>query len=260
MPAELQPPTTAWPGRRPLIIAHRGASGAAPESTAAAIRRALALRADMIELDVQLTRDARLVIFHDDRLDRTTDGSGLLRRWPYRKLAQLDSGAWFARRFRGQRILLASTALRMIAPRSLVNLELKRTSRPRELVDRVAACLRWTRTTRRVLASSFEPWLLERLAAVQPRVMRGLLCRRQPTQALHRALDLGCASVHPHVSLITRPLVDAAHDAGLRVFAWTVDSPAHARRLFRFGVDGVFTNRPERMRAAARQPTARERT
>jgi glycerophosphoryl diester phosphodiesterase len=235
-------------GRQPLIIAHRGASGSAPESTACAIRRAVAVHADMIELDVQLTRDNRLVIFHDDRLDRTTDGAGLLRRWPYRELARLGGGGWFDPRFSGERILLASAALRMIPRRCAVNVELKRTRQPSMLIERLASCLQWTRTARRVLASSFEPHLLERLAAARPRVARGLLCRRNPGRWLRRALQLGCVSFHPHASLITPWLVAQAHEAGLRVFAWTIDSPAQARRLIRLGVDGIFTNRPERLR------------
>ena len=244
--------------RRPVIIAHRGASGSAPESTASAIRRAVALHADMIELDVQLTRDNRLVIFHDDRLDRTTNGSGLLGRWSYRELAQLDSGGWFAPRFSGERILLASAALRMIPRRCVVNLELKRTRQATMLIERMASCLRWTRTARRVLASSFEPHLLEQLAASHPRIARGLLCRRQPQRSLRRAIRLACVSFHPHASLITPWLVSRAHEAGLRVFAWTVDSPAEAQRLTRLGIDGIFTNWPHRFLALRRRVTRRD--
>src|SRR3990167_3043170 len=93
---------------RPITIAHRGASAVAPESTRAAINAEVRAGAAMIELDVQMTRDGRLVVFHDDRLERTTNGSGRLRATTYARLARLDAGTWFDPRFAGERILLAS--------------------------------------------------------------------------------------------------------------------------------------------------------
>lgn len=232
-----------------LVIAHRGASAMAPESTAAAIRLALRLRADMIELDVQMTADHRLVIFHDDRLDRTTNGTGLLRRLPYAEVAQLDAGSWFAPRFAGARVLLASQALRLISPRR-VNLELKRTSHPHVLISGLVRCVRRARATMRVLVSSFEPSLLARVCAVEPMIALALLCRRKPRQALQRAVRLGCVALHPHVSLVTPSLVAEARAAGLRLQTWTVDDARLARRVARLGVDGVFTNRPDYIRRA----------
>ena len=155
-----------------MIIAHRGASGQAPESTAAAIRLALKAGADMVELDVQMTRDNRLVIFHDERLDRTTDGRGWLTRQRYQDLTRLDAGAWFAPRFAGERILLVSQALRLIRPPDRINLELKRTRRPDALIRGMVRCLRGTRTVRRVLSSSFDPSLLARLGSRAPQAAR----------------------------------------------------------------------------------------
>jgi glycerophosphoryl diester phosphodiesterase len=231
------------------VIAHRGASADAPESTEAAIRLAFRMRADLVELDVQLTADHRLVIFHDERLERTTNGQGWLRHRRYAELARLDAGAWFAPRFAGQRVLLVSRVLRMTAPRRL-NLELKRTAQPRRLIESLVRCVRRARATGRVLVSSFESSLLERLHAVEPMVALALLCRRAPRQALQRAARLGCVALHPHISLVTPSLVAEARAAGLRLHAWTVDEPRQALRLARWGVDGVFTNRPDRIRRA----------
>jgi len=243
---------------RCIIVAHRGACAYAPENTRAAIRKALALKADMIELDVQLTQDNRLVIFHDARLDRTTNGHGVLSRWPYRELVRLDCGSWFSPRFSGERILLASQALRLIPPPSLINLELKRTSRRDLVVKQLVRCLRWTRTTKRVVVSSLDPSLLARLKARQPQVSRALLCRRNPHQALRNAIALGCAALHPHKSLLSPSLIKRAHAAGLRVHVWTVNHAHEARRLLRLGVDGMVTNVPDRIRRIVRwSPSAR---
>ena len=238
--------------RQIAIIAHRGASAEAPESTAAAIRRAVALRAEMIELDVQLTKDHRLVIFHDERLERTTNGHGNVARWHYRALARLDAGSWFAPRFAGEHILLVSHALRLIPPPCRVNLELKRTRHPTQLIRRVVQCLRWTRTESRVLVSSFDASLLAKLQAVRPQIARALLCRRAPFQALRQATTLGCVALHPHTALVSPALIAKAHAAGCRVHVWTVDRLDEAKRLLRMGVDGVFTNVPGRLRRVAR--------
>lgn len=232
------------------MIAHRGASAVAPENTGAAIRRAIRMRADMIELDVQLTEDRRAVIFHDDRLERTTTGRGRLSRQPYRNLQRLDAGSWFGASFAGERMLLASQALAMVKPPCRINLELKRTSpdRVKALAEGVCGVLRRTRSVRRVLVSSFDPHLIARVKARLPRAAIALISRRAPAQALRRAAQLGCSAWHPHQRLVRPSLVRQAHGAGLRVHVWTVDRPLDAKRLLRMGVDGLFTNVPDRIR------------
>lgn len=236
-----------------LVIAHRGASAEAPEGTRAAIRLALRRRAEMIELDVQMTRDRYLVIFHDDRLERTTDGRGRVGAYRYAELARLEAGAWFAPRFSGERILLASQALRLIPPPHRINLELKRTARRNTLIRRLIRCVQGTRTAGRVLISSFDAGLLARVKAAAPRLARALLCRDHPRHALRRAVRLQCQAFHPRASLVSRSLITEAHAAGLRVHVWTVDDPNHARRLARMGIDGIFTNAPGRIRTALRR-------
>ena len=235
-----------------LIIAHRGASAEAPENTAAAIRRAWQVGADMVELDVQVTADDRLVIFHDDRLDRITGVRGRLIRQRWTDLQQLDCGSWFASRFADERMPLLSRALRSVPSTKRVNLELKRTQKPSVLITGVVRALRATGRVRRALISSFDMELLARLRRAHRQAAIALICRRRPRVALRRAVRLGCRAWHPHASLVTPALVREAHAAGLRVHAWTVDEPAQAHRLLRLGVDGVFTNDPARLRRGVR--------
>lgn len=239
-----------------LVMAHRGASAKAPENTAAAIRLAIAQQADMIEVDVQLTRDRRVVVFHDERLERTTSGQGLLRAHRYAELARLDCGSWFAPRFASERILLLSQALRLTSRTCILNIELKRSPRAAELVTRVARCVASTRSVRRVLVSSFDSAMLRRFRLVQPRASTALLCVRHPEAALRLARRLGCAALHPHVSIVTPAVVAQAHQHGLRVHAWTSDQPREAIRLRRMGVDGLVTNDPGRLRAACQRAPA----
>jgi len=147
---------------------------------------------------------------------------------------------------------LASQALRAIPAPCWINLELKRTTHPALLIRRLIRCLRWTRARRRVLISSFDARLIERVAEAQSRIPRAIICSRRAPAALRQAVRLACVSLHPERSLITPQLVRRAHDAGLRVHAWTVDTPAQARRLIGLGVDGLFTNAPDRIGAAIR--------
>ena len=237
----------SWP--RPLIIAHRGASRHAPESTRAAIRAALAARAHMIELDVQMSRDRRLVIFHDDTVSRTTDGTGRLSEMPYRTLSRLDAGRWFHRRFAGERILLASQALALITPHARVNLELKATIHPESLIRTIIRLIRSRHAASRVLLSSFEIPLVKRLRSSG--LFRAVICSKDPRTALRQAIRLGCQAWHPSVKIVTRAHITEAHRAGLRVHVWTVDDLRTARRLMDWGVDGLFTNDPVRLRSLA---------
>ena len=249
--------TTSARRRTPIFIAHRGASAVAPESTRAAIRAAAAAGAQMVELDVQMTRDIRLVIFHDDRLERTTNGSGRLAQARYPQLARLDAGSWFHPRFTGERILLVAEAVGCIPKPMRMNLELKRTTKRRVLLRRFVRLVDRLGIRNRLLVSSFDRALLRPLRRFE--IDSALLSRRDADRSLQDAIYLGCAAWHPFVSLVTPGRIRAAHAAGLKVHVWIVDDVASARRLARWGVDGVFTNDPARLKKALRQ-TYRQRS
>lgn len=238
-----------------MIIAHRGASAVAPESTAAALREAVRAGVSFIEVDVQMTPDGRLVVFHDEQLDRTTDGHGRLNRTLYARLRPLDAGSWFHPRFAGERVLLLSQALRLVPARVGFNLELKRTRRGPALIAALARVLQACGAASRVLISSFDPHLLR--LAQRYRWPRALICRRFPQRSLALARRLGCVAWHPRTTLVTAARVAQAHAAGLRVQTWTVDDVATAARLQRWGVDGLFTNDPARLMAWQRRSYAR---
>ncbi len=229
-----------------IVIAHRGASAVAPENTRAAIREAVRAGAQMVELDVQMSRDARLVVFHDERLERATDGGGRVSRSRYAQLARLDAGSWFHPRFAGERILLVSQAIRLVPPPMRINLELKPAAHRAALVRRLVPMLRRLRVVSRVVLSSFEPSLLRLLRSTGWAL--ALICRTEPERSLRRAVALGCRSWHPFHGVVTPRLIARAHDAGLRVCVWTVDDLRRARQMARWGVDGFFTNHPARFR------------
>ena len=221
----------------------------APESTRAAIHEAVRAHAQAIELDVQMTRDRRVVIFHDDRLERTTNGHGRLADTSYGHVASLDAGSWFGARFAGERVLLVSQALGAIPSRMGLNLELKRTSHGTLFMRRLLPLVRRDRPRGRLLLSSFEPALLRPLRT--SRLPYALICRTTPDQSLSLAIRLNCFAWHPLHTLLTQRRIHRAHQAGLRVQAWAVDDLRRARRLIAWGVDGIFTNDPARLRGLA---------
>jgi glycerophosphoryl diester phosphodiesterase len=226
------------------IIAHRGASGSCPENTLAAFRRAADLGADMIELDVQLTRDAAVVVMHDWTLERTTSGAGAVADHTLADLRRLDAGAWFGPRHRGAPVPTLEEVLGAVA--LPVNVELK----PRG-EDGLEACalavVRAGRALDRVVFSSFAPEALERLRALAADAVLAVLWEEPAqTEALRLAERVRARALHVRKDAVTPEGVAAAHAANLAVRAWTVNEREDFDRVSAAGVDAVFTDHPER--------------
>ncbi|MDE8808824.1 glycerophosphodiester phosphodiesterase family protein [Aeromonas hydrophila] len=221
------------------IIAHRGASGLAPENTLKAIRLALALGTGAIEIDVQLA-DGELWVFHDRRLERCTDGSGVLTAQSRAYLASLDAGE-------GERIPTLWQVMEAIAGQAELHIELKGAQTADEvarLTRRAEAELGFAPT--QWVVSSFHHPELARFAALRPDIRLGALTSTIPLTLAKFAAELGTWSLNCDVDFVDQSLVQDAHDRGLKVLVYTVDEPADQAMLAAIGVDGIFTNRPDR--------------
>jgi glycerophosphoryl diester phosphodiesterase len=221
------------------IIAHRGASGLAPENTLKAIRLALALGAEAIEIDVQLA-DGELWVFHDRRLERCTDGSGVLTAQSRAYLASLDAGE-------GEGIPTLWQLMEAIAGQAELHIELKGAQTADEvarLTRRAEAELGFAPT--QWVVSSFHHPELARFAALRPDIRLGALTATIPLTLAMFAAELGAWSLNCDVDFVDQALVQDAHDRGLKVLVYTVDEPADQAMLAAIGVDGIFTNRPDR--------------
>jgi glycerophosphoryl diester phosphodiesterase len=236
-----------------LRIAHRGASGSAPEHTRAAFERALALGVDMIELDVQLSRDGELVVMHDLTLDRTTSGRGLVRAHELAALRALDAGSWFAPEFAGEGVLSLREVLQLVRGRARLNAEIKAPAADwEELARRLVALLRQFEVLDSTVISCFEPKALEKVRRHAPDAELGVLWQQTDfSDAWRWAGVLGAASVHPHWMLISEGVMHAAREQGLHILAWTVNEVETMRRLSQIGVDGIISDFPERFSAVA---------
>lgn len=232
----------------PSVIAHRGASSEAPENTLAAYRRALEIGVDAVEIDVHLSADAELVVIHESTLDRTTDGHGLVKDFPLAALRRLDAGRWFDARFAGERIPTLEEALDVLRSVRVI-IEIKNGPIYYEgIAARAAETVRAT-GHRAVTVSSFDHPVLRELRSVAPDLETAILFMSRPIDPVRLARDAGAGVLHPNWMWVTPDMIDAAHAAGLRVEAWTVDEPAHQAHVVSLGVDGIITNYAARLRA-----------
>jgi glycerophosphoryl diester phosphodiesterase len=236
-----------------LRIAHRGASGSAPELTRAAFERALALGVDMIELDVQFSRDLELVVIHDYDLQRTTSGSGLVREHCFTELRSLDAGGWFGESFAGQRILSLDEVVRVVGGRARLNVEVKTPAADwPEMATRLVRLLRDHSLMDSAVVSCFEPGALMAVREQASEARLGLLWQRTDfAEAWQAAAALDAVSIHPHWMLVSADVVAVAHQRGLQVLAWTVNDVEVMLDLVRREVDGIISDFPERFEQVA---------
>jgi glycerophosphoryl diester phosphodiesterase len=232
-----------------LRIGHRGAAGTRPEHTRAAFERAMEVGVDMIELDVQLTRDGRLVVLHDRELGRTVRGSGLVRDHRFEELQGLDAGSWLGPAYASEPVLSLDDVLDLTAGRAELNVEIKSPEPDWEdtavvLTDLLKARGRLNST----IVSCFETGALHRVRHRGASTGLGVLWQTTDLNAVWRAAaDLRARSVHPHWSLVDAGLVAAAHARGLMLITWTVNEPDLMHHLIQLGVDGIISDFPERL-------------
>jgi len=229
-------------------IAHRGASAECPENTLVAFRRAMELGASMIECDLQLTADGHVVVFHDWTLERTTDGTGTVRDQPLSMLRSLDAGSWKDPRYAGERVPTLEEALDATAGRVGLNLELKSRRTEGLLALSALRIVEQHAALDRVIFSSFDPRLLERLRDASAGARIAVLWAHAPfDDALRIAVELGAEALHPPDRGTDAALVREARARGLSTNVWTVNSLDRMLELVGLGVAGVISDHPGRL-------------
>jgi len=216
-----------------IIFGHRGAPGypRRAENTIGSFNKALLAGATGLEFDVRRCGDGRLVVIHDDSIDRTTNGKGSVASLPYEQLCRFDAGE-------GECIPLLSDVLDQFGARCLLNIELKDTA----IAGDVKKLVFEKRLEHRVIVSCFE-W--DELKALVPDVPIALLASKL-ADLVEKAHELGATAIHPRHDLVTRSFIETAHQSKLRIHVWTVNDPADISRYRSFQVDGIFSDFPER--------------
>jgi glycerophosphoryl diester phosphodiesterase len=229
------------------LVGHRGAAGCAPENTMASFREGLAQGADIIELDVQLSADGHVVAFHDDQLDRTTDGRGPLAERTLAELEALDAGSWFDPRFAGETIPTLEEVLTWAKGRVPLFIELKIGALSDSALDAAVVELIVAHAmVDQVMVISFDHQALRRVKMCLPEMATGALYVVPPHDAVKLAREIGADAVMPLWRTVTPQDVALCHDAGLSVNAWGPDVDYAA--LIASGVDCVNADHPARVR------------
>ena len=235
--------------RTPWVIAHRGASGHAPENTLAAFQRAVELGATFIETDLHVTRDGRFVAIHDSTVERTTNGSGSVRDFTLSELREVDAGLWFDRDFMGERVPTLEEVLEFSRRHDVVfYLELKYAA-VWGMDHALVAALQKAESAPRTIVISFDPATLSPLRRLDPTIMTGLLVEEATPDCIQDAVDLGARQLCPKIWSVTPKLIEEAHRSDLQVVTWTANTAEEMRAMISAGVDGIMSDFPDRLRA-----------
>ena len=228
-----------------MVIAHRGASSYAPENTLAAFDLALQLGVRHIELDVALTSDSHTVVVHDDKVDRTTNGCGLVTSHTLAALRELDAGSWFGAQFAGERIPILDEVLARYNGRAHIHIEIK--GKSPSLSQRTADLIRKHGMETQVTITSFQSVRLEEMRACAPELPMGWLVRDINDSIIAQAHAIGVTQLCPRADTVTPELVHRLHAEGFVARAWGVSTEELMQRAVEAGVDGMTVNFPDKL-------------
>ena len=233
------------------VLAHRGASAYAPENTLSAFKLAIEQQADWLEMDVQQTKDGQLVVFHDLRMERTTNGKGALRDLTLAEVRQLDAGSWFGPQFAGEPVPTFEEVVALASQNGIrIFPEIKDPRFYPGIEERVAGVIGAAGYEDRTIVQSFDMASLDRLRQVNSHLkMAALYTAGIP---LRGEPPIGVTIMGPPWELLANEpnLVRDIHASGRQVVVWSVDNASAVRPLVDAKVDGIITSRPDMVRAA----------
>ncbi|MEM2788651.1 MAG: glycerophosphodiester phosphodiesterase family protein [Candidatus Bathyarchaeia archaeon] len=216
------------------VIGHRGAAGLEPENTLRSIRKAIEIGVDRVEIDVRVTKDGRLVVIHDETVDRTTNGHGYVRDMTFEEIRKLDAG-------KGEKVPTLEEALNLTRGKVILQIELKvaeATEPTIELIEENGA-------EREVVITSFIHSLLKKVRYLNPAIRTGALFFDVQEDIFERTISACAEAIHIYYRNITPKLVENAHKRGLKVVAWNPDEVGDMKRIISLGVDAIGSNRPD---------------
>ncbi|MCM3731913.1 glycerophosphodiester phosphodiesterase [Fictibacillus nanhaiensis] len=232
-------------------VAHRGASGYAPENTMAAFQKGVDMKADYIEIDVQQTKDGELVVIHDVTLDRTTDGTGYVKDHTLEEIRQLDAGSYFGPEFAGEKVPTFEEVLDEFRGKTGILIELKATYYYPGIEQKVAEALLERNmhlpSNEKIIVQSFEFESMKKMDELLPSVPVGLLTSRATDLSEEKLNEFASYAeyVNPSKSLVNSSLVNEVHERNMGIMAWTVRKQEEVQPLLDAGVDGIITDYPD---------------
>jgi len=245
---------------RPVLFAHRGSSAYAPENTMSAFHRAVEQGCSAFELDTMLSMDGRMVVIHDRKVDRTTDGVGNVDNLPLAELLKLDAGKWFDKKYSGEKIPILEQVLETFGRKILINIELKNYHSPLDpLSQMVGELVKKMNLEDYVLISSFLPGNLGKIRKVIPRIPVALLTPRGFAGTVFRSFlyrGLSRHFIHPDYHDVNQHSIANEHQRKRRVNVYTVNDKRILTQLIRWDIDGYFCDDPIMAQTVLRQVLA----
>jgi glycerophosphoryl diester phosphodiesterase len=242
----------------PQIVAHRGASGYAPETTLESYRMAIQMEADFVEMDVHRLGSGEIVAIHDADVSRTTNGRGRIAELNIDDLQALDAGSWFNEAFprkaravfAGLRVPTLQQIIDLVKPSGLgFYVEIKNPELyPPDFENSLLSLIRANGIEESTRFLSFSSHSIEKIKDLDPSIKTALLISRRMKDPVAATLDAHADELGIRHDLATASIIDSAHEKNLSVSVWTVDRPADLRRMSELRVDRIITNYPDRAR------------
>ena len=227
--------------KKPLIIGHRGAMGHETENTLPSIQKAMDLGVDMIEIDVFKIKSGEIVVFHDDTVDRLTNGPGSIEEYNILELKKLIVNG-------GHQIPMLQDVLKLIDNKVALNIELKgagTADRVNFIMDYYINKKNWS--PENFIISSFNWDELKEMRRLNPDVAIAVLTQENPIDAIPIAKELKAVAINPYFKKLDLEVANQLHDAGFKIYTWTVNEPEDIDAMKKIAVDGIITNFPERI-------------
>lgn len=223
------------------VMAHRGASTDTPENTMAAFQKAIDDMADYIELDVQLTSDGEVIVMHDSNAYRTTGVDGNIADMTYREIRRLDAGSWYSDEYKGEKVPSLREVLELTQGKIKLNIELKPADNGTELAKQTVALIEKYNMTGDCIITSFSSSALMAVKSFNENIKTGYILSAAYGD-FYDMKNIDFFSVN--AAFLSKRTIDAIHNAGKQVYAWTVNNKESIKNLTNKGVDGVITDNP----------------
>lgn len=228
-----------------ISVAHRGASNFAPENTQSAFRKALELGADFLECDVHLSKDGELIIMHDDKVDRTTNGSGYVKNFTLAELKELDAGGKFHSSFAGEKIITLNELLDEFYGETGLLIEIKKPSMYPGIEEQVVALLSEYKDLNSIIVQSFDIESMRKMNTLLPELEVALLIKPSiQSLSTQEIIDLTSFAtyINFNVSYINKRVIEQIHNQGGKVLVWSTKNLGWVDKAYQYDVDGIITD------------------
>lgn len=259
----MKTPTTSLKGKNFAVIAHRGASGYAPENTLASIGKGLEMGADMVEIDVHLSKDGEVMVIHDANLGRTTSGTGEIQSKTLVELKELDAGSWFSETFSKEEIPTLQEVIDLMNGKAKLLIELKNDSENkiyRGLAEKTMEIVNRNQAKSWCILQAFDSEYLWEIANSEQNTDKAFEFHKLieadfnplpiyiDTKMRFGTLEksIGFQAINPYFIFLDKDKVQKIHSEGFKIFTYTVNEEADMRKIISFAVDGIITNYPDR--------------